>query len=54
MVAPSITTSAIVLPITGGYIMPEQADQFHRDGVLGSHLEILERNDGLLGFNQRG
>jgi hypothetical protein len=37
-----------------GYITPEQADQFRREGALGSHLEILERNDGFKGFNQTG
>jgi hypothetical protein len=37
-----------------GYITKEQADQFRRDGALGSHLEILERNDGFKGFNQTG
>ena len=37
-----------------GYITDEQADQFRRDGALGSHMEILERNDGFKGFNQTG
>ena len=32
----------------------EQADRFRREGALGSHLEILERNDGYKGFNQTG
>ena len=32
----------------------EQAEMFLRDGALGSHLEILERNDGYRGFNQTG
>ncbi len=40
--------------LAGGLITPEQADQFRRDGALGSHLEILERNDGFKGFNQTG
>ena len=35
-------------------ITVEQADHFHREGALGSHLEILERNDGYKGFNQTG
>ena len=35
-------------------ITPEQADRFRREGALGSHLEILERNDGYKGFNQTG
>ena len=35
-------------------ITPEQGDRFRREGALGSHLEILERNDGYKGFNQTG
>jgi hypothetical protein len=37
-----------------GRISAEQADRFRREGALGSHLEILERNDGYKGFNQTG
>jgi hypothetical protein len=37
-----------------GRITAEQADRFRRDGALGSHMEILERNDGYKGFNQTG
>jgi hypothetical protein len=37
-----------------GRITPEQADRFRREGALGSHMEILERNDGYKGFNQTG
>ncbi len=40
--------------LAGGFITEEQADRFRRDGALGSHLEILERNDGFKGFNQTG
>jgi hypothetical protein len=40
--------------LTAGVITPEQAAVFRRDGALGSHLEILERNDGFKGFNQTG
>jgi hypothetical protein len=35
-------------------ITDEQAEQFLQRGALGSHLEILQRNDGYKGFNQRG
>lgn len=35
-------------------ITPEQAERFQRQGALGSHLEILERNEGYKGFNQTG
>lgn len=31
-----------------------QAAKFRRHGAPGSHLEILERNDGFKGFNQQG
>ena len=40
--------------LTAGRITSEQADKFRRDGALGSHLEVLERNDGYKGFNQTG
>jgi hypothetical protein len=36
------------------FINHEQADQFRCEGALGSHMEILERNDGFKGFNQTG
>lgn len=35
-------------------ITAAQAEQFRRNGAIGSHLEILERNDGYKGFNQTG
>jgi len=35
-------------------IQPHQAKEFQRQGAIGSHLEILERNDGYKGFNQTG
>ncbi len=35
-------------------ITDEQARQFLQQGALGSHLEILQREDGYKGFNQRG
>ncbi len=37
-----------------GLITADQAERFAREGALGSHLEILERNDGYKGFNQTG
>ncbi|MCA9245661.1 MAG: hypothetical protein KDA42_01070 [Planctomycetales bacterium] len=37
-----------------GWISADQAKIFERDGAIGSHLEILERNDGYKGFNQAG
>ena len=35
-------------------ITAEQAEKFRLDGAIGSHLEVLERNDGYKGFNQTG
>lgn len=40
--------------VTKGFITAEQAEQFLTDGSIGSHMEILERNDGFKGFNQTG
>ena len=35
-------------------ITDQQAQQFLTQGALGSHLEILQRDDGYKGFNQHG
>jgi len=40
--------------LADGHISQKLAEQFRREGALGSHLEILERNDGYKGFNQTG
>ncbi|MBW3596748.1 MAG: hypothetical protein KY475_05670 [Planctomycetes bacterium] len=40
--------------VAEGYISQEQAEKFRREGALGSHLEILQRDDGYKGFNQTG
>ncbi|MFK7819071.1 MAG: hypothetical protein AB8G99_10155 [Planctomycetaceae bacterium] len=40
--------------IVDGFITEEEANRFRTDGVIGSHLEILERNDGYKGFNKTG
>jgi hypothetical protein len=37
-----------------GFITGEQAERFAKYGALGSHLEILERNEGYKGFNRTG
>ena len=39
---------------SAGLITRDQADRFAAEGAVGSHLEILERNDGYRGFNQTG
>ncbi len=38
----------------GGFISNEHANRFRQAGSIGSHLEILERNEGYKGFNQTG
>ncbi len=35
-------------------ITTDQAEQFRQSGALGSHLEILQRDEGYKGFNQAG
>jgi hypothetical protein len=37
-----------------GLITAEQAETFRREGARGSHLEILQRDEGYKGFNQTG
>jgi hypothetical protein len=37
-----------------GRITSDEAERFRREGAVGSHMEILERNDGYKGFNQTG
>ncbi|MEJ7595406.1 MAG: hypothetical protein WKF77_28135 [Planctomycetaceae bacterium] len=37
-----------------GWITRQEAARFAAEGAVGSHLEILERNDGYRGFNQTG
>jgi hypothetical protein len=37
-----------------GWINASQAERFLQAGATGSHLEVLERNDGYKGFNQSG
>lgn len=40
--------------LAAGQITAEQAERFRHNGALGSHLEILQRDDGYKGFNQAG
>jgi hypothetical protein len=40
--------------VSRGWVTREQAETFLLDGAIGSHLEILERNFGFKGFNQKG
>lgn len=40
--------------LASGALTAEEAEQFRKQGAVGSHMEILERNDGYKGFNQTG
>ncbi len=45
---------AIQNALRAGWIDIEQAKKFREQGAIGSHLEILQRQDGYRGFNQHG
>lgn len=49
-----VSTQRIERLRAANLITEEQAQQFHDNGALGSHLEILQRDDGYKGFNQTG
>lgn len=40
--------------LAAGFITREQAERFRAEGAIGSHLEILQRDEGYKGFNQAG
>ena len=40
--------------VAANRITTEQGEQFLKHGTIGSHLEILQRDDGYKGFNQHG
>lgn len=42
------------LALAAHAISAADAEQFHRNGALGSHLEILQRDEGYKGFNPSG
>jgi len=39
---------------TLGWLSAEQSERIEKEGALGSHFEVLERNQGYKGFNQAG
>ena len=49
-----VDEARIGVALAGGFLTLAQAEKFRQSGALGSHLEILERNDGYKGFNQTG
>lgn len=50
----SVEPQRIAAALAAGYITKEQAETFATHGAIGSHLEVLERNEGYKGFNQTG
>ena len=40
--------------LAAGAITHEKAERFRQSGAIGSHLEILQRDEGYKGFNQAG
>ena len=49
-----VSDQRIDTTLAGGFITSEQAERFRKSGSIGSHLEILQRDDGYKGFNQTG
>jgi hypothetical protein len=49
-----VNEARLVAAVGDGILTSDQANQFRASGSIGSHLEILERNDGYKGFNQTG
>jgi len=49
-----VSEAAIAQALAAGWITSTQAQAFREQGAIGSHLEILERQEGYKGFNQSG
>jgi hypothetical protein len=49
-----VKESRIQSLLDDGLITDEEADKFRTKGAIGSHLEILQREEGFKGFNQSG
>jgi hypothetical protein len=49
-----VSSARLEAALAAAAITPEQAEKFRREGALGSHLEILQRDEGYKGFNQSG
>ena len=50
----SVAPARIDRLVAAKLITAAQAEQFRKEGAIGSHLELLERNQGFKGFNQQG
>ena len=49
-----VATDRLAPLVQTGAIDQATAERIARDGARGSHLELIERNDGFKGFNQHG
>ena len=49
-----VSSQRIDVLLADGQITKEQAEIFRAHGAIGSHLEILQRDEGYKGFNQSG
>lgn len=49
-----VSRQRIDAAVANGFITDVEADRFRQRGSIGSHLEILQRDDGYKGFNQSG
>ena len=50
----AVDPKRIALLEAEGYISKEAAEDFRKNGAIGSHFKNLERNQGFKGFNQPG
>ena len=50
----SVDPKRIAVLEAEGHITEEEAEDFRKNGAIGSHFENLERNNGFKGFNQPG
>ena len=50
----SVDPKRIAILEAEGHISKEAAEDFRKNGAIGSHFENLERNNGFKGFNQPG
>ncbi len=49
-----VAADRVAAALEAGAITPVEAEWFRRAGAVGSHLEILQRDQGYRGFNQAG
>jgi hypothetical protein len=49
-----VASGRLAAALAAGAITPVEAERFSRVGAIGSHLEVLQRDQGYRGFNQAG